>query len=54
MSNELRQKLIIITGSPCVGKTTVADALFTSYDNIAFLTAIGRGALIHFQLTIQD
>ncbi len=31
-----RQKLIIITGSPCVGKTTVTDALFTSYENSAF------------------
>ena len=30
------QKLIIITGSPCVGKTTVADGLFASYENSAF------------------
>ena len=30
------QKLIIITGSPCVGKTTVTDKLFESYDNSAF------------------
>ena len=30
------QKLIIITGSPCVGKTTVTDKLFTSYENSAF------------------
>lgn len=29
------QKLIIITGSPCVGKTTVADRLFESYENSA-------------------
>ena len=29
------QKLIIITGSPCVGKTTVADSLFESYENSA-------------------
>ena len=28
-------KLIIITGSPCVGKTTVADSLFESYENSA-------------------
>ena len=29
------QKLIILSGSPCVGKTTVADALFASYENAA-------------------
>lgn len=32
-----KQKLIIITGSPCVGKTTVADELFQSFENSAFL-----------------
>lgn len=31
------QKLIIISGSPCVGKTTVADKLFQSYENSAYL-----------------
>ncbi|MDF2567735.1 MAG: hypothetical protein K0R90_1191 [Oscillospiraceae bacterium] len=31
-----KQKLIIISGSPCVGKTTVADKLFQSYENSAF------------------
>ena len=31
------QKLIIISGSPCVGKTTVAEGLFHSYQNCAFL-----------------
>ncbi len=31
-----KQKLIIITGSPCVGKTTVTDKLFTSFENSAF------------------
>jgi len=30
-----KQKLIIICGSPCVGKTTVADSLFESYENSA-------------------
>ena len=35
MHNNLKQKLIIITGSPCVGKTTVADSLFESYENSA-------------------
>lgn len=32
----VKQKLIIITGSPCVGKTTVTQELFTSYENSAF------------------
>ena len=36
MSGILRQKLIIVTGSPCVGKTTVTDKLFTLYENSAF------------------
>lgn len=36
MSNKLQQKLIIIAGSPCVGKTTVTEKLFTSYENSAF------------------
>ncbi|MCL2362940.1 MAG: AAA family ATPase [Defluviitaleaceae bacterium] len=30
-----KQKLIIISGSPWVGKTTTADALFESYENSA-------------------
>ena len=30
-----QQKLIIITGSPCVGKTTVTEKLFESYENSA-------------------
>lgn len=33
MSN---QKLVIITGSPCVGKTAVAECLFASYENSAY------------------
>ncbi len=36
MSGDSRQKLIIITGSPCVGKTTVAEKLFESYENSAY------------------
>lgn len=36
MSAHMKQKLIIITGSPCVGKTTVAERLFESYQNSAF------------------
>jgi len=31
-----KQKLVIITGSPCVGKTTVAESLFESYENSAY------------------
>ena len=30
------RKLIIITGSPCVGKTSVAEQLFEAYENCAF------------------
>lgn len=32
-----KQKLIIISGSPWVGKTTVGEELFESYDNSALL-----------------
>ena len=32
-----KQKLIVIAGSPCVGKTTVAEMLFESYENSAYL-----------------
>jgi len=35
--NPPTQKLILITGSPCVGKTTVADILFESLGNCAYL-----------------
>ena len=31
-----KQKLIIITGSPCVGKTAVAQNLFEAYENCAY------------------
>ena len=31
------QKLILITGSPCVGKTAAADLLFESLENCAYL-----------------
>jgi broad-specificity NMP kinase len=37
MIDNLKQKLIIICGSPCVGKTTVAEILFQSYENSAHL-----------------
>jgi len=36
MLDKLKQKLIIITGSPCVGKTAVAESLFESYENCAY------------------
>jgi len=36
MSDCTNQLLIIISGSPCVGKTTVATSLFESYENSAF------------------
>ena len=36
MSDNKKQKLIIITGSPCVGKTSVAESLFESYGNSAY------------------
>ena len=36
MPKPSKQKLIIITGSPCVGKTTVTKELFSSYENSAF------------------
>lgn len=36
MPDNSKQKLIIISGSPCVGKTTVATSLFESYENSAY------------------
>lgn len=33
----MEQKLILISGSPCVGKTTVADELYQNFDNSAYL-----------------
>ena len=38
-----QQKLIIITGSPCVGKTTVTEKLFESYEIVHTLMGIGLG-----------
>lgn len=32
----MKQKLIILSGSPCVGKTTVATKLYQSYENSAY------------------
>ncbi len=33
----MEKKLILISGSPCVGKTAVATRLFECYDNSAYL-----------------
>ena len=33
----MRKTLILISGSPCVGKTAVGERLFESYDNSAYL-----------------
>ena len=35
-SEGMKPKLVLITSSPCVGKTTVADLLFQRYNNSAF------------------
>lgn len=32
----MKQKLILISGSPCVGKTSVAEKLFCMFDNSAY------------------
>ena len=32
-----KQKLIILSGSPCVGKSAIADGLLASYENCAHL-----------------
>ena len=37
MPDNFKQRLIILSGSPCVGKTTVADSLFNLYENSAQL-----------------
>ena len=33
----MQKKLILISGSPCVGKTAVGTRLFERYDNSAYL-----------------
>ena len=33
----MKKKLILISGSPCVGKTVAGERLFESYDNSAYL-----------------
>lgn len=48
----MKQKLILITGSPCVGKTTIADLLFESYENSAFFD--GDWAWCVHPFSVQD
>ena len=38
----MNKKLILISGSPCVGKTAVGTRLFESYDNSALLVGDRR------------
>ena len=33
----MEQKLILISGSPCVGKTTICEKLYQELDNSAYL-----------------
>ena len=33
----MKQKLILITGSPCVGKTTVAERLFETCEDLSLI-----------------
>jgi tRNA uridine 5-carbamoylmethylation protein Kti12 len=33
----MRQKLILITGSPCVGKTLIGEKLHKNFNNSAYL-----------------
>ena len=47
----LNQKLIIITGSPCVGKTTVAEHLFESYENSAYFDGDWAWCVNPFSIT---
>lgn len=42
MSEDFRQKLIIISGSPCVSKTSVATSLFESYVNCTYGTRLNK------------
>ncbi len=38
----MNKKLILISGSPCVGKTAVGTRLFENYDNSALLVGDRR------------
>ena len=41
----MNKKLILISGSPCVGKTAVGTQLFESCNNSAYLVS-GRGLVL--------
>ncbi|MCI8826064.1 MAG: hypothetical protein K1W19_16080 [Lachnospiraceae bacterium] len=49
-----KQKLIIIAGSSCVGKTTVTEKLFTFYENSAFFDGDWAWCVNLFRLMTQD
>ncbi len=49
-----KQKLIIMAGPPCVGKTTVTQELFTSYENSAFFDGNWAWCVNPFSVDIQD
>ena len=51
MPDKLMQKLIIITGSPCVGKTAVAESLFESYENCAYFDGDWAWCVNPFSIT---
>lgn len=53
MTKRTQQKLIIVTGSPCVGKTTVTDKFFESYKNSAFLQRLGMVCKSFFWLHLE-
>lgn len=47
----MKQKLILITGSPWVGKTTVGEALFRSYNNSAYFDGDWAWAVHPFSIS---
>ena len=49
----MRRKLILISGSPCVGKTAVGTRLFESYDNSAYLDGDWCWCVHPFSVTDQ-
>ena len=50
----MQKKLILISGSPCVGKTVVGDRLFESYDNSAYLDGDWCWCVHPFSVTVTD
>lgn len=49
--NNIKQNLIIVTGSPCVGKTTVAEKLFETYENSAYFDGDWAWCVNPFSIT---